>query len=338
MTSDRSGISVIMPAYNVAATIGRALESVASQTRPVDEIVIVDDGSTDDTRAVIQPFEASLPIVLIQQQNQGAGAARNRALSAARFSLIAFLDADDEWLPGHIERAATELQAGGHVLVAHNEWIVDGGHEQLNDCARRFNEDRDPYTTLYRKGYISTSTVVARRQDILAAGGFDEDLRNAQDFDLWLSVLRDRSKSFLVFDDVLARYHIVAGSIMSHVERRVRCCRRIALRHLGHLPGSRFRRLTEFALREIIIFREAFNAHRKNRAWGPAMRTLLAAPFTVIADTITAALSGLAPARRRAFAVRFLWAWVAVGAGAYLYQFKHLAQPIWNLLAGLVQS
>jgi len=338
MNSNPSGISVVIPAYNVATTIGPALDSVVSQTRPVNEIVIVDDGSTDDTVSVIQSLQASLPIVLIQQANQGAGAARNRALSAARFSYVAFLDADDEWLPEHIERSVAALESGGHMLVAHNEWIVDNGREQLNDCARRFNEDRDPYITLYRKGYISTSTVVARRQDILASGGFDESLRNAQDFDLWLSVLRDRSKSFLVFDDVLARYHIVAGSIMSHVDRRVRCCRQIALRHIGHLPGSRFRQLAEFALREIIVYREAFNAHRKNGARGQALLTALVCPFTVAADILSAALSMPDATRRRAFAIRFLWVWVLAGTLAYLYQFKHLTRPIWNLLTGLVQS
>ena len=335
MTSNPVGVSIVIPAFNAATTIGRALKSVESQIRAPDEVIIVDDGSSDDTCLIVESFEASLPIILIQQQNQGAGAARNRALNVARFSHIAFLDADDEWLPDHLRRSLEELAAGDHVLVAHNEWISENGIEKLNDCAQRFKEPRDPYVTLFRKGYISTSTVVVGRQDILACGGFDTSLKNAQDFDLWLSLLSDRSKSFLVFDDVLARYHIVDNSIMSHVDRRVGCCRKIALRHNGHISGSRFRQLTELALRGLIVYREAFNAHQKNRLWGHALLCLFVCPFSMVTDMLSAIFFRLDARKSHVILIWFLWLWVLVGICTYLYQFRHFAQPIWHLLKGL---
>jgi teichuronic acid biosynthesis glycosyltransferase TuaG len=120
MTDKFADVSVIIPAYRAAETIGRALRSVAGQTVTPREIVIVDDGSDDDTAKVARRYAdllAPSALRVVTQPNLGAGAARNRALAEATQPLVAFLDADDEWLPEKLERSVNEMNAGDYVLV-----------------------------------------------------------------------------------------------------------------------------------------------------------------------------------------------------------------------------
>ena len=125
---------------------------------------------------------------------------------------------------------------------------------------------------------------------------------------------------------------------MSYVERRVGCCRKIALRHHGHLSRRRFRQLMELTLRILIVYSEAFNAHKKNRRWQHALRTLFVCPFSLATDMLSAILFGANVGRRHVLVICSLWLWVVGTAFAYLYQFKHLAQPIWHLLKGLFRA
>ena len=216
-------VSVIIPAWRAAGTIERALTSVAGQTLRPNEAVVVDDGSTDGTAEAAEACAGHMngvALKVVRQKNAGAGAARNRAIAEASQPVLAFLDADDEWLPEHLERSLAVMDAGGHALVAHNGWIVAEGEATLNDCARRFRETADPYVALYRKGYLDTCTVLVRRDAVIAAGGFDETLGNAQDFEMWLALLAEPKATFAVFDEPLCRYHVTPGTIMSNTARR----------------------------------------------------------------------------------------------------------------------
>ena len=107
-------VSVVIPAWQAAATIGRALASIGTQTATPGEVIVVDDGSTDGTAAAAQTAVGLLggsPLCVLTQTNAGAGAARNRGIEAAQGRLLAFLDADDEWLPGKLERSIERLNA-----------------------------------------------------------------------------------------------------------------------------------------------------------------------------------------------------------------------------------
>ena len=211
-------VSVIIPAYRAAATIGRALASVAAQTMRPKEAIVVDDGSDDGTAEAAQAaasIMAGIPLKVLTQPHGGAGAARNRALCEASGTYVAFLDADDEWLSEKLRRSMEHLEGTDNILVAHDGWFVGDDGETLIACAQRFREERDPFVTLYRKGYIATCSVVARRDAVLAEG-FDESLPNAQDFELWLAMLREPGTRFLVFDDPLVRYHPSKSGITSH--------------------------------------------------------------------------------------------------------------------------
>ncbi len=258
-------VSVIVAAYQAAGTIERTLASIAAQTLKPMEVVVVDDGSTDGT---FQTAESQAPNmngirlrVFRTDDNQGAGAARNRAIMESTQPVLALLDADDEWLPEKLERSMARLKTGDSVLVAHDYVTGEGADAPRTHCFRRFRESADPFVGLYRKGYIPSCSVVARRDAVIAAGGFDPGLRNAQDFDLWLAMLREPGTPFEVFDEPLLRYHITPGGIMSHTARRLRCGLAIAARYYPDLrsrPGSA---LTSLWFRIAALHGEAVSAY-----------------------------------------------------------------------------
>jgi hypothetical protein len=279
-------VSVVIPAYRAATTIRRALASVAGQTVKPVEAIVVDDGSDDATTAAAEAcadFMEGVTLKVLGQPNRGAGAARNRALGEARGRYVAFLDADDEWLPTKLERSMVHLIGGGHVLVAHDGWIVRDGAETLNACARRFRQGSDPFVQLYRKGYIDTCSVVARLDAVLAAGGFDESLPNAQDFDLWLTLVAEPGTPFAVFDEPLVRYHAGDAGLMGHTERRLACCLEIARRHAPELrrhPGSP---LVSLCYRVLALHLEAIGAHRARGRLAAMVGSVLSLPVNLAA-------------------------------------------------------
>lgn len=293
-------VTVIIPAFRAAATIDRALASIAAQTLKPVAAVVVDDGSPDDTFVRAEAWKGRMggtQLLVLRQENKGPGAARNRALAAAATTWVAFLDADDEWLPTKLERSMVHAEGGGYALVAHDSVEVADGREWRLECARRFRSSEDPFVGLYRRGFIDTATVVARLDAIRAVGGFDISLPNAQDFDLWLAILSRPGASFLVFDEVLSRYHRTAGSVMSHVDRRRRCCMSIAQRYtaaLSHHSGSV---LASLWFRGVAVHREALHAHWTAGDWGGIVRTLLAFPVSLCTATF-AYIAGIDSGRR----------------------------------------
>jgi glycosyltransferase involved in cell wall biosynthesis len=191
-------LSVVIPAYNAGPLLVAAMGSVAAAERDDVEVIVVDDGSTDGSPAAAVAAlaaaapSAPAPIQLLRQENRGPGAARNRGLAAARGEFAAFLDADDIWLPG---RAAALLDPGSaeSAALARADLIyTDYALRNLATgavCARAVATLAPPVApALACHNPICTSTVVARRAVLLAAGGFREDLRFAEDWDLWLRV------------------------------------------------------------------------------------------------------------------------------------------------------
>lgn len=282
-------VSVIIPAYQASGTIVRALASVAAQTLKPHEVIVVDDGSDDGTYEAALSLENRMNGILLKvfrQPNRGAGVARNRAVMEASQPLIAFLDADDEWLPAKLERSMAHMKDGGYLLVAHNGWIIDNGKETLIDGARRFREGGAPFVSLYRKGYIDTCTVITRRDAVLAVGGFDSTLRNGQDFEMWLALLRQPGARFLVFDEPLSRYHVTPGSIMSNTERRLACCLEIARRYAPDLKKYPGAAIYSLWFRIFAVHYEAVQIYIKRQKLMALLMLLLKLPFQLLHMTI----------------------------------------------------
>lgn len=179
-------VSVILPVYNRAASLAPALDSVLAQAMPPHEVIVVDDGSTDDIMAALAPYADR--IRLIRQDNAGVAAARNTGLAAATGDWIAFQDSDDLWTPGHLEAVARDLAAAPADVVCHLgdvHYLGDGYREGLFALkGRHFPPDRAERVEDALPLVISGMTLQAAaiRTDVLRRmGGFDTGMRMLSD-------------------------------------------------------------------------------------------------------------------------------------------------------------
>lgn len=285
-------VSVIVPAYNAAETLPRALKTVADQTLPPREVVVVDDGSGDGTYDIaLGLVDGMKPVDLkvFRQENQGAGAARNRAVAEASSTYVAFLDADDEWFPEKLERVMPWLTEKGFSFLSHDLEVMENGKSHIRHPSRHYQEAGDHFHALFRRGFISTATTVARREAVLKVGGFDVTLPAVQDFDLWLGIVGLPETRFVVIPEVLTRYHILPGSISSKVDRRLRCGLLTIKKHCGTLksrpapPGSG---LASLWFRILAIHAETLAAHRAQGSPLRALFSLIKIPWNLVSLTL----------------------------------------------------
>jgi glycosyltransferase involved in cell wall biosynthesis len=179
-------ISVVIPVFNRAWSIGRAVRSVLAQSFGDFELLIVDDASTDDLKGALQPFAGARLRVLRHERNRGTAAARNTGIRASRGEAIAFLDSDDEWLPAKLERQRALLAASGKsrsVALCGYALSRDQGTEAE---ARPLLEPEDWYLRLLLACNVSFgSCALVRRSAFEEFGAFDEDMPRLEDWD-WL--------------------------------------------------------------------------------------------------------------------------------------------------------
>ena len=179
-------VSVIIPTYNRAWMVREAIDSVLSQTYRNVELIIVDDGSIDQSRELLARY--SNDAIVLHQANQGVSAARNRGIAVAGGALIAFLDSDDLWLPEKLERQVAFFMANPQARICQTEevWIRNG--RRVNPRRRH----RKPSGMIFQPSLelclVSPSAVMMRRQLLVSAGGFDESLPACEDYDLWLRI------------------------------------------------------------------------------------------------------------------------------------------------------
>lgn len=180
-------VSVIIPTYNRAHLIGRAIQSVLSQTFQDFEIIVVDDGSEDNTKEVVRGFADGHVRYFRHNENRGGSAARNTGIRASRGEYIAFLDSDDEWNPRKLERQLRVLRAASSTVV-----LVFAGLRNVNSQGRELFRccpspgvvvDR---SQLFTACFVSNSAILTRKTALVEVGGFDDRLSCWQDRDLWL--------------------------------------------------------------------------------------------------------------------------------------------------------
>jgi GT2 family glycosyltransferase len=189
--------SVVIPAYEAASTVGGAIQSVLAQTRQDFEIVVVDDGSSDDTAAIAHAIAAEDARVSVHTQpNGGPSAARNRAIAAGTGEYVSMLDSDDLWLPDYLEQMGAALERDSQAGFAYTEaW-------ELNEASGRFLKatamarQHPPERTLPPDRFIAEliqrnfvyNAVTVRRTVLEQVGGYDTGMTHAEDYELWLRI------------------------------------------------------------------------------------------------------------------------------------------------------
>jgi glycosyltransferase involved in cell wall biosynthesis len=241
MSSDRSVVSVVMPVFNGAAHLAETLWSVLEQSYQATELIVVDDGSTDDSLRIVAAEAPEARV--IRQSNAGVSAARNRGLSEARGRYVIFLDQDDVWHPEQLARQVAWLEAhpdhGAAVCRYHHWRPVNGVYPEPagiwgTDPGLRI----DPAFTgfVYHQFLFDcwalTSGTLLRRDIVSAAGGFDEHQEFGEDWELWLRLSLTTRFACLTWPPVLYRHHHHQGSrIARRRDFRVELLERFATRH-----------------------------------------------------------------------------------------------------------
>ena len=230
-------VSVIIPAYNAGQCIGRAIDSVLGQSYPDYEIVVVDDGSTDDTAEVVRQYGDK--VRYIHQKNAGVAVARNAGIAAARGDWIAFLDADDEWLPAKL-KAQMDLLARNPELpwCASNRYQSDGRHQAVVvkvESVKKVLAGRDFFENYFaaavsRVCNFQTSSVVVRKMVFAQLGGFEPGRAHGEDLDMWVRIAHHFPRIGYVAEPV-AVMHLDFANI-EFTKRRVRSKRGTAGREI----------------------------------------------------------------------------------------------------------
>lgn len=212
-------VSVVIPAFNCARFIREAVDSVLAQDYGALEVIVVDDGSTDDTGLILASFGARIQV--LSQPNRGCAAARNLGIAHSQGRYVAFLDGDDVWRPGKIRyqieaiRKTEYKMAYSRFIVWHPEpngcYIPSGrmfsaeGVGHVSDCALMTG---DTYEALLKDCIVWTSTVLVEKAALDEAGGFDEELKSGEDYDLWLRLSRMMPMLGLELPTALYRQHL----------------------------------------------------------------------------------------------------------------------------------
>jgi hypothetical protein len=189
-------VSVIIPTYNRARVVGDAIDSVVAQTCRDFEITVVDDGSTDDTRAVVEQYASGhgKHVRYVRQENAGAPAARNTGIRLATGEYVAFLDSDDLYLPRRLEVGVSALEGDPDTGASYVDarTVEAKGDVLMNSRINRFGGVASGWIlpALLRGDLIQTNTITIRRAVLDAVGGFDEKLWSGQDTDLWWRIAK----------------------------------------------------------------------------------------------------------------------------------------------------
>jgi hypothetical protein len=203
--------SVVIAAYNVAGLVGEAVASALGQTRPPREVIVCDDGSTDDLEAALEPFRDE--IVLLRKENGGEASAKNAAGRAASSEFLAILDADDLYAPERLEALAELAVARPDLDVLTTDAVLELDGKPVRRCYTDqfpFEVD-DQRAAILRRNFVFGLAAV-RREPFLAAGGFDESLPYATDWDLWARLILDGARVGAVMEP-LARYRLREDSL-----------------------------------------------------------------------------------------------------------------------------
>lgn len=228
-------VSVIIPTYQRANLVSQAIESVLAQTYTDYEIIVVIDGSTDNTKEVLAQFKDK--ITVIYQENKGLSAARNTGIMATKGLYVAFLDDDDLWAPNKLEKQLACFESNPKIGLVYSDGFFFNEKSVLPD---KWTSVYPPppvwqFLALFARNVILASTVVVPRECLEEVGLFDETLKSCEDYDLWLRIIEKFPIYFL--NEPLGYYRQTANSLQSNREQMLVTNLRVKEKALSRNPG-----------------------------------------------------------------------------------------------------
>lgn len=216
-------VSIIVPTYNRADYIGRAVQSILGQTYGSYEIIIVDDGSTDHTQSVVRKLEEKEKRIryIRSEQNQGAAYARNIGMQKAKYDYIAFLDSDDEWLPDKLELQMKKMLDSSEetgLIFCRMSGVSRDGQNRFVYPDQSIEKDileGKIFSRLLKANVIGTPSILVRRKCMEEVGGFKESLECLEDWEWVLRIAKHWLVGFV--DEILVEVHKLAGSVSMNV-------------------------------------------------------------------------------------------------------------------------
>jgi glycosyltransferase involved in cell wall biosynthesis len=226
-------VSVVIPCYNSARFLGETIESVLQQTYPRIEIIVVNDGSTDETAKIARSF----PVQYIFQENRGISAARNTGILRAQGKYVLFLDHDDRLLPRGVETGVKLLEEHPECTVAVGEHRYIGADGEPIGCSNKRAAGRDHYRMLLEHNFIETPcSALHRRSGLVSAGVFDESVQGAEDHELYLRTARQ--STWIAHETPVAEYRLHESNTSRDAEQMLMVSYRVLEMELPYLQGD----------------------------------------------------------------------------------------------------
>ncbi len=231
-------VSVIIPTYNRAHMVGRAIRSVLNQTYQDFELIIVDDASTDNTEEVVKSFNNERLRYIRLRENSGSSVApRNTGIEIARGEYIAFLDSDDEWLPEKLEKQIDKFKS-----VSLDVGLVYSGcvgvSERTGETLFKFMHAKrgDVFSLMVERNIVGGPTVLVKRECFQKTGLFDKGFLSFQDWDMWIRIAKCYKVDFV--PEISAKYYVHANRGSVNVERKIQGLDKITRKYQNYLSKT----------------------------------------------------------------------------------------------------
>jgi glycosyltransferase involved in cell wall biosynthesis len=226
-------VSVIIPAYNAEGYIKQTIDSALAQTYKNIEVIVIDDGSSDNTISVIEKFGDK--VNLFKQPNAGVSKARNHAISLAKGYWVAFIDADDIWEPKKLE---TQIKSLNNARWSHTNSLYIGANQDGKTSRSELTKQYggDIFSKLIVNNFITTSTVLIERVLINEFNGFDESLEALEDWKLWIEI--SKTTEIAYNPELLAKYRVYDGSTSRKARKVLPLHLKVITSVFGELPRS----------------------------------------------------------------------------------------------------
>ena len=229
-------VSVVVATYNMAGYLPIAVQSVIDQTYRHIEIIIVDDGSADETPSILGRWSEDPRVHVITQENQGQTAAKNRGIAAATGEYIAFLDADDRWVRSKLEKQILRFRDSPKIAVVYSDQLyIDEQGAPLQRRGLKYPEGRITEQLLV-DNFVNFSSAVVKREVLKEFGGFDATLRMSIDYDLWLRI--STMYEFQCVNEPLVEYRVWPGQMSHKMLERTTCVLRILHKLRSTYPNA----------------------------------------------------------------------------------------------------